>query len=97
MGLFNAYSCINRINNLIKDLENQLAVTSSHLENNVDRWTLNNDLNAHKTIHNQLLDAFESSSAARVSVYKWFGREVRMNDILLVSKEIIYELNAHIK
>ena len=92
MGFFNGMSTINRINNLLKDLENQVTITQSMVESHAPKQNLENCLNAHKRIHQELIDAFSGSSTARVSVFKNFGDKMRMHDILTYSKNVSLHL-----
>lgn len=97
MGLFNGLSSVNRINNLLKDLENQVAITQGQIQSGVSRFNLENSLRVHRMIHQQLLDAFSNSRTAQISMYKIFGDNMRMHDILEYSKNLIYNLNAIIQ
>ncbi len=97
MGLFNAISSINNINRLLKDLENQVTITLGQIQSNESVNTLNNSLNVHKRIHQELIDAFCNSSAARGTVFTIFGNKMQMHDILKYSKDFIYNLYALIQ
>lgn len=97
MGFFNAMSSINRINNLLKDLENQVSITKGLVETNAPKLNLENSLNVHKKIHQDLIDAFSESRTARISMYKIFGDKMLMNDVLTYSKNLIYNLHAIIQ
>lgn len=92
MGFFNAMSSINRINNLLKDLENQVAITQGQIERNAPTHMLENSLNIHKQIHHKLIDAFSNSSGARVSMFSIFGEKMRMDDVLTYSKNLTMNL-----
>lgn len=94
MGFFNAMSSISRINQLLKDLENQVTITQGMLENNAPRYNLENCLNVHKRIHQELIDAFSGSSTARISKFKVFGDNMRMDEILRYSKNLAMNLAA---
>ena len=94
MGLFNAMSSINRGNNLLKDLENQVTITQDQVRRNVPVETLRNSLNVLKHIHQELIDTFSNSSGARVSMFTLFGDKMRMHDILIYSKNIICNLTT---
>ena len=94
MGLFNAISSINRVNNLLKDLENQVTITQDQVRRNVPVETLRNSLNVLKHIHQELIDTFSNSSGARVSMFTLFGDKMRMHDILIYSKNIICNLTT---
>lgn len=96
MGLFNAMSSINRVNNLLKDLENQVTITQDQVRRNVPVETLRNSLNVLKHIHQELIDTFSNSSGARVSMFTLFGDKMRMHDILIYSKNIVYNLTTAI-
>lgn len=97
MGFFNAMSSINKINNLLKDLENQVTISQDLVQSNGSRWQLENSLNVLKRIHQELIDSFSNSSGARVSVFTLFGDKMRMDDILMYSKSLIYNLNTIIQ
>lgn len=97
MGFFNAMSSINRVNNLLKDLESQVTITQGLIASGATRYNLENSLNVHKRIHQDLMDAFAGSSAARVSVFKIFGDSMRMDDVLMYSKNLILHLMAIIQ
>ena len=97
MGFFNAMSSIGTINQLLKDLENQVTICQSQVQNNVSTAVLNNSLNVLKDIHQKLIDNFSNSSAARVATYTIFGDKMRMDGILTYSKNVIYHLNAIIQ
>lgn len=94
MGFFNAMSSINRINNLLKDLENQVTITQGQVESGAPKFNLENSLNVHKRIHQELIDAFAGSRTARISMYKIFGDNMRMDDILMYSKNVAMNLAA---
>ncbi len=94
MGFFNAMSSINKINNLLKDLENQVTITQDQVRKNAPAETLQNSLNVLKRIHQEMIDTFCNSSAARVSVFTIFGDKMRMHDVLTYSKNVIYNLAA---
>lgn len=94
MGLFNAISSINRVNNLLKDLENQVTIVQDQVRKNASAETLQNSMNVLKHIHQELIDTFGNSSGARVSMFTLFGDKMRMHDILTYSKNVIYNLAA---
>ena len=94
MGFFNAMSSINRVNKLLKDLENQVAITQGQIESNAPAYMLENSLNTHKRIHQELIDAFSNSGGARVSMFTVFGEKMRMDDVLLYSKNLAMNLAA---
>lgn len=94
MGLFNAVSSIMRINNLLKDLENQVTITQDQVRRNAPVENLHNSLNVLKHIHQELIDAFSNSSGARISMFTLFGDKMRMHDILIYSKNIICNLTT---
>ncbi len=97
MGFFNAMSSINKVNNLLKDLENQVTITQGQIENGAPLSNLVNSLNVHKRIHQDLLDVFSNSGGARVSVYTLFGDKMRMDDVLTYSKNLVLNLTAIIQ
>ena len=92
MGFFNAMSSINKVNNLLKDLENQVTITQDQVRKNASAETLQNSMNVLKHIHQELINTFSNSSGARVSMFTLFGKKMRMNDILTYSKNVIYNL-----
>lgn len=92
MGFFNAMSSINKVNNLLKDLENQVTITQGQIERNAPLSNLENSLNVHKRIHQELIDIFSNSGGARVSVYTVFGNKMRMDDVLTYSKNLAMNL-----
>lgn len=94
MGLLNAVSSINKVNRLLKDLENQVTITQNQVRSNVSVDTLQNSLNVLKHIHQDLIDTFSNSGSARVSVFTFLGDKMRMHDILTYSKNVIYNLKA---
>lgn len=93
MGLFNAWSSINKINGLLKDLENQVSISQGQVERNAPKNNLINSLNVHKRIHQDLINAFSGSGGARTAVYILFGEKMRMDDILTYSKNVAMNLN----
>lgn len=97
MGFFNAMSSINKVNNLLKDLENQVTIMQGQIRMNAPAETLQNSLNVLKHIHQELIDTFSNSNGARVAMFTLFGDKMRMNDILTYSKNVIYTLAAIIK
>lgn len=97
MGFFNAISSVNKVNNLLKDLENQVTITQDQVRRNASAETLQNSLNVLKHIHQDLIDTFSNSSGARVSMFTLFGDKMRMHDILTYSKNLIYNLHAIIQ
>ena len=94
MGFFNGMATVNKINQLLKDLENQVTISQGQIQSNASRLTLENSLNTHRKIHQELINAFAKSATARVSVYKIFGEKLRMDDILTYSKNLIMNLTA---
>lgn len=92
MGFFNAMSSINKVNNLLKDLENQVTITQDQIRKNASAETLQNSMNVLKHIHQELINTFSNSSGARVSMFTLFGNKMRMHDILTYSKNVIYNL-----
>lgn len=94
MGFLNAVSSINKVNRLLKDLENQVTITQNQVRSNVSVDTLQNSLNVLKHIHQDLIDTFSNSGSARVSVFTFLGDKMRMHDILTYSKNVIYNLTA---
>ncbi len=96
MGLFNAMSTVNDINRLLKDFENQTFIIQSQIRESASPSTLNNSLNVLKSIHQQLINKFCNSSAARVAMFSIFGRKCQMDGVLTCTKHTIYELYAAI-
>lgn len=94
MGFFNGMATVNRINQLLKDLENQVTITQGQVQSGASRYTLENSLNTHKRIHQELISAFSNSTTARISVYKIFGDKMRMDDVLTYSKNVTLNLAA---
>lgn len=94
MGFFNAVSSIMQVNNLLKDLENQVIITQDLVRRNAPIENLQNSLNVLKYIHQDLINTFSNSSGARVSMFTLFGDKMRMHDILTYSKNIIYNVAA---
>ena len=94
MGFFGGMSTINKINKLLKDLENQVTITQGQLESNAPTSNLINSLNVHKRIHQDLIDAFGSSRLAMNSPFWIFGDKMNMDGILTYSKNLIYNLNS---
>lgn len=94
MGFFNAMSSINTVNNLLKDLENQVTITQDQVRKNASAETLQNSMNVLKHIHQELINTFSNSSCARVSMFTLFGNKMSMHDILTYSKNVIYNLAA---
>lgn len=97
MGFFNEcplsiMSSINKVNNLLKDLENQVTITQDQVRKNASAETLQNSMNVLKHIHQELINTFSNSSGARVSMFTLFGNKMRMHDILTYSKNVIYNL-----
>lgn len=97
MGFFNAMSSINKVNNLLKDLENQVTITQDLVRRNAPVENLQNSLNVLKHIHQDLIDTFSNSGGARISMFTIFGDKMRMHDILTYSKNVIYNLAAIIR
>lgn len=97
MGFFNAMTSINRINKLLKDLENQVTITQDLVQSNATRWQLENSLEVLKRVHQDLINTFSNSAGARVSVFTLFGDKMRMDEVLTYNKNLIYNLNAVIK
>lgn len=97
MGLFNAMSSVNKINQLLKDLENQVTITQDQVSKNAPAETLQNSLNVLKHIHQELIDTFCQSRGARICMYTIFGDKMNMHGILTYSKNVIYNLYAIIQ
>lgn len=94
MGLFNAMSSVNNINRLLKDFENQVTITQSQVSRGASPDTLSNSLNVLKSIHQQLIDNFSNSSAARIAMFTIFGDKMQMDGILTYTKNVILNLYA---
>lgn len=94
MGFFNGMATVNRINQLLKDLENQVTITQGQVQSGASRYSLENSLNTHKRIHQDLINAFSNSATARISVYKIFGDKLRMDEVLTYSKNVTMNLAA---
>lgn len=97
MGFFNAMGSISKINNLLKDFENQVTITQDLVERNASTQMLMNNLNVMKSIHQQLIDTFSNSSGARIAMFKIFGDKMQMDGILTYTKNVILHLNAIIQ
>ena len=85
---------INKINNLLKDLENEVTISQDLVQRGASRYELERHVNVLKSIHQQLIDSFSNSSGARISMYKLFGDKMRMDDILTYSKNVTMNLYA---
>lgn len=94
MGFFGGMSTINKVNKLLKDLENQVTITQGQLESNAPTSNLINSLNVHKRLHQDLIDSFSSSRLAMNAPFWIFGDKMDMDGILTYSKNLIYNLNA---
>ena len=94
MGFFNSMSSINKINKLLKDLENQVTISQDLVQRGASRYELERAINVLKSIHKDMINTFGNSSGARVSMYTLFGDKMRMDGILTYSKNVIYHLNA---
>lgn len=97
MGFFNAMSSIAKINELLKDFENQVTISQDLVERNAPKSYLINSLNVMKSIHQQLIDTFSNSSAARTAMFKIFGDKMQMHGILTYTKNVILHLNSIIQ
>lgn len=94
MGFFNAMSSIGKINNLLKDLENEVTITQSLVSQDASREVLLNHVNILSSIHQELINTFSNSSGARTAMFKIFGNKMQMHDILTYSKNLVLHLNA---
>lgn len=97
MGFFNAMSSIARINELLKDFENQVTISQDLVQRNAPKENLINSLNVLKSIHQQMIDTFSNSAGARTAMFKIFGDKMQMDGILTYSKNVIYNLYAIIQ
>lgn len=97
MGLINAFKTINRINKLVKDLENQIRITQSQTEKEMPIGILQNSLNVHKYIHQELINEFFKSDIAMGAKYTLLGEKMNFNEILIYSKNLIYNINLIIE
>lgn len=97
MGFFNAMASIGKINQLLKDFENLVTITQDLVERNAPTSTLNNHLNAMKSIHQELINTFENSSGARTAMFKLFGDKMQMHGILTYTKNVILHLHSIIQ
>lgn len=97
MGFFNAMSSIARINELLKDFENQVTKSQDLVQRNAPKENLINSLNVMKSIHQQMIDTFSNSAGARTAMFKIFGDKMQMDGILTYSKNVIYNLYAIIQ
>ena len=94
MGFFNGMKSVNKINNLLKDLENQVTISQDYVQRGASKATLENCLNVLIKIHQDLINTFSGSSTARVSMYTLFGEKMRMDGILQYSKNLIMNLKS---
>lgn len=94
MGFFNGMKSVNNINNLLKDLENQVTITQDWVQRGAPKTSLENSVNVLSRIHQELIDTFSGSSTARVSMYTLFGEKMRMDGILQYSKNVIMNLKS---
>lgn len=97
MGFFNAMSSIGKINNLLKDFENQVTISQDLVERDAPTQMLINNLNVLKSIHQQLIDTFSNSAGARTAMFTIFGDKMQMHGILTYTKNVILHLNAIIQ
>ncbi len=97
MGFFYAMSSIARINELLKDFENQVTISQDLVQRNAPKENLINSLNVMKSIHQQMIDTFSNSAGARTAMFKIFGDKMQMDGILTYSKNVIYNLYAIIQ
>ena len=97
MGFFNAMSSIDKINNLLKDFENQVTISQDLVERDAPTQMLINNLNVLKSIHQQLIDTFSNSAGARTAMFTIFGDKMQMHGILTYTKNVILHLNAIIQ
>ncbi len=97
MGFFNAMSSIGKINNLLKDFENQVTISQDLVERDAPTQMLVNNLNVLKSIHQQLIDTFSNSAGARTVMFTIFGDKMQMHGILTYTKNVILHLNAIIQ
>lgn len=97
MGFFNAMSSIGKINNLLKDFENQVTISQDLVERDAPTQMLVNNLNVLKSIHQQLIDTFSNSAGARTAMFTIFGDKMQMHGILTYTKNVILHLNAIIQ
>lgn len=94
MGFFNAMSSVNKINSLLAELERQVIQSQQLLESNSSRQSLDSVLSRMKCIHQELIDTFSNSSGARISMYRIFGDQMRMDGILMYSRNVTMNLAA---
>lgn len=97
MGFFNGMKSVNNINNLLKDLENQVTITQDLVQRGASKSSLENSVNVLSRIHQELINTFSGSSTARVSMYTLFGEKMRMDGILQYSKNVIMNLKSIIQ
>lgn len=94
MGFFNAMSSVNKINGLLTEFEQQVLLSQQLLETNASKQTLDCVLNRMAVLHQELIDTFSNSSGARVSMYHMFGDKMRMDGILMYTKNVTMNLAA---
>ena len=97
MGFFNVMASFGKINQLLKDFENLVTITQDLVERNAPTSTLNNHLNAMKSIHQELINTFGNSSGARTAMFKIFGDKMQMHGILTYTKNVILHLHSIIQ
>jgi hypothetical protein len=97
MGFFNAMSSIGKINNLLKDFENQVTISQDLVERGAPKENLIYSLNVLKSIHQELIDTFSNSGAARTAMFKVFGDKMQMHGVLTYTKNVIYHLHSIIQ
>lgn len=94
MGFFNAMSSINKINNLLRDLENQVTISQDLVQRGASKYELQRSVNVLRSIHQELINTFGNSAGARTAMYTIFGDKMKMDGILTYSKNVTLHLNS---
>lgn len=94
MGFFNAMSSIGKMNNLLKETEEQLRMISNLIESGAPKFRVQQGVVGLMGLYNQMVDVLQNSSGARVATYTFLGQKTRSVNVLMFLKETIQELDS---
>ena len=93
MGFFNAMRCTGKMNNLLKETENQLRKISDLIQYGANQDRLQQEVKFLDTLRKEMVLVLDNSAGARVATYTFLGQKTRSLNVIMFLKDIIQELN----
>ena len=94
MGFFNAMSSIGKMNNLLKETENQLRKISDLMQYGANQDRIQQEVKFLDTLRKEMILVLEGSAGARVATYTFLGHKTRSLNVIMFLNDTIQELNC---